>query len=309
MKQLWMPMLALAALVSAAAEPLRVAVIDFEDQTGLKADDRLGGAIKEGAVAQKGAFILAKQLAGEEGFSLIDRRDVLAQIEKQPLKDLGELTTTKPTFLNAARALGADLVLRGNLMSLSESKQSVNQAGFSAETSVLTLRVGLEALDVTDGHVVAVADGAAKESFRQTQALQTSISEDDILGMMESAVAKALPSLREAVAKRQEALSARPKVALSVKTSADPALVEIDGLMVGTTPLDKFEIYRGDHVVVVSKPGYQTLTKRVLFEKDTAIEVPMLRIQLTAEELNEIYQKIDLKIIQSEPGMIIHTVE
>jgi len=299
----------LAAALSAGAEPLRVAVMDFEDQTGLKADDRLGGAIQKGAIAQKGAFVLSKQLADQEGFVLIDRRDVLAQIEKQTLKDLGEPTTTKPTFLNASRALGADLVVRGNLMSLSESKQSVNQAGYTAETSLLTLRVGLEALDVTDGHVMAAADGAAKESFRQTQALQTSISEDDVLTMMESAVGKALPALREAVAKSQEALRARPKVVVSVKTSADPALVEIDGLMVGTSPLDKFEIYQGDHVLTVSKPGYQMLTKRILFQKDTEIEVPMLRIQLTAEELNEIYQKIDLKIIQSEPGMIIHTVE
>ena len=69
----------------------------------------------------------------------------------------------------------------------------------------------------------------------------------------------------------------QPVIALSVKTSADPALVEIDGVLVGVTPLEKFTIHKGDHVFTVGKPGYRDVSKRILFEKDTAIDVPMIR--------------------------------
>jgi len=71
--------LAATILCSAAT---RVAVMDFEDQTGMRADARLGGAIAPGALAAKGIPLLAKQLVGNEALDVIDRRDFLNQIDK-----------------------------------------------------------------------------------------------------------------------------------------------------------------------------------------------------------------------------------
>ncbi len=49
--------------MTAEAAPLRVALVDFEDQAGMEADARLGGAIIPGALAEKGALLLGKRLA------------------------------------------------------------------------------------------------------------------------------------------------------------------------------------------------------------------------------------------------------
>lgn len=297
------------ALGAQAAQPLRVAVLEFQDQTGQRSDALLGGAIAPGAMADKGVFVLGKLLANRPEFTLIDRRDLIAQMERLQPKDLGEATPTKPSFLHAAQALRADVVLRGSLLSLSPGKQKVDQGGYKAEFSTLSVRVALEALDAKDGAVIAAADGVARQSFRQTEALQTELGEDDIFQLMEKAVAEAIPTLERELTKREEQARSRPTVKLAIKTTADPAMIEIDGILVGTSPIEGLEVYQGDHVLMVGKPGYQQVTKRILFEKDTSVEVPMIREQLTAEELAEIYQKIQLKVIQTDPGVILHTID
>ena len=292
-----------------AADPRRVAVLEFQNQAGQKADALLGGAVDPAVMAEKGVFVLGKLLANRPEFALVDRRDLIEQMERLQPKDLGERTPTKPSFLQAAQAVRADVVLRGSLMSLSAGKQMVNQGGYQADLANLSCRVALEALDAKDGTVVAAADGVARQSFRQTANVQTLVGEDDLYLMMEKAIGEAIPSLEKLLAQRAEQARSRPTVKLNIKTTADPALIEIDGILVGSSPMEGLQVYQGDHVLTVGKPGYQQVTKRILFEKDTAVEVPMIREQLTAEELKEIYEKIQLKVIQTDPGVILHAIE
>ncbi len=310
MKKISFITLLLAGLIHVDAAPLRVAVLDFEDATGMKSDERLGGAIAPGALAEKGVNAIGKQLANKEGFVLLDRRDFLAQMEQTRTLDMGTNTPVRPSFLQAAQALRADIVLRGTILSLSTGKQLINQGGYTADNSVMTLRVSLEALDALDGTVIAVADGSSKFTVRQTEAMQTVLSEDDVLGMMDSALAKAIPPLEEALNARVAQIQARPTVKLTVKTTSEPAMVEIDGLLIGSTPIDNFELYKGDHILRITKPGYQQITKRVLFEKDTLVEAPMLREDLTAEEKKQVLDSANIDLIGSDvPGLIIHSVE
>lgn len=302
--------LTLLAVVQTQAAPLRVVVIDFVDQSGMASDARLGGGIQPGALAQKGAFLLGKQLVGREGFTLIDRRDLLAQLERLQPKDLGEKTPLKPSFLQAAQALEADIVLRGSILSLSPGKQTVNLGGQKTEQTTLAVRVALEALDTTDGTIIGVADGVVRQSYRQTAQQETELSEDDVLGMMERAVAQALPEVEKAVTAYQSKLANRPKVKFSIKTTEDPALIEVDGLLVGTSPIEGLEVYKGDHNLTISKPGYQNITKKVMIDRGLAIEVPMLREKLTAEELKAIYEKGQLSIYQGvSPNLVIHELK
>lgn len=292
-----------------AQTPARVAVLEFQDQTGMKADALQGGAIAPGAMAEKGVFVLGKTLANRPGFTLIDRRDLMEQMEKLKPMDQGERTPTKPSFLQAAQALRADVVLRGSILSLSSGKQIVNQGGYQADLSTLSVRVGLEALDATDGSVIAASDGVARNSVRQTANVQTVLGEDDILMLMEKAVNEAVPALEKALTARAEQQKQRPTVKLAITSDADPALVEIDGILVGSTPIEQIDVYKGDHVLTVSKPGYQQVTKRILFEQDARLTVPMLREQITAEEWVKIYEKASLKVIQADPGVIVNTWE
>ena len=300
----WMTM-AMFATAAAAADPVRVAVMDFDDQTGQKSDAALGGTINPKALADKGIFVMGQQLLGKEGFTLIDRRDLIAQMEKMNLTDDGKPTPTKPSFLHAAQALRADVVLKGAIQSFSTGKTAVNQGGYKADFSTVSLRIGIEAIDAVDGAVIAMADGVAQERVRQTDSLQTVLGEDEAIGLMQKAVNSANPKLQEALAKRSEAQKARTVVKLNIKSSADPAMVEIDGILVGTTPLQGFEVYKGDHVVTVGKPGYRDITKRILFERDSAIEIPMMRTQLSAEELKEIIEKARVNMIIGDPGILV----
>jgi hypothetical protein len=293
---------------TAFAAPVRVALLDFDDQTGMRPDEQLGGAIQPGALADKGVYLLAKELLGVPEFVLIDRREFIEQVEQLQPRDMGRETPTKPTFIQAAQALNADAVLRGSLLSFSTGGQSVNQGGHQADFTTLSLRVAVEALDPVSGTVIAMADGSAQSKFRQTASLQTTLSEDDVLDLFSEALDDAVPELKEALSARAEAKAARPTVSVSIKTSADPALVEIDGMLVGTTPVEGLKVYEGDHVLTIGKPGYQDVTKRIMFKNAVAIEVPMIRTQLTAEEMKDVLEKMRMNVIVGEPGIVIHEI-
>ncbi|RKX33428.1 MAG: hypothetical protein DRP22_00130 [Verrucomicrobia bacterium] len=289
----------LVSTVGAATSPLRVAVLDFENRASSGGEQ----------LADQAVYLLVKHLLEQENINLIDRRDFMAQIERLRPTDKGLPTPVRPAFLQAAQSLRADAVLRGVILSASQGKQVVDQGGYRTELTTLDLRVALEALDATDGSILAMAEGKASHSFRQTRETQTIMSESDVLDVLDAAIARAVPELIAGINKRAERQRQRKKIKLSVRTSDDPAMVEIDGILVGTTPLEGFEIYEGDHVLTVGKPGYQDVTKRILFTKDTSIEVPLIRVKLTADELKEVLEKMRMHVVVGEPALVIHTIE
>jgi len=295
-----------AAIGSVSAEELfRVAVLDFENQAGALPSFVPAAALSSKAMADKGVFLLNKKLSQQEGFRLIDRRDFFAQLEK-----LKTATSADPSFLRAAQQLNADVVLRGSLLTLSSSRSAVHQGGYTAYLDDITVRVGLEALDSRDGSVLAAADGATSRRFRQTDNVQTTLGEDDVLMLMDGALDEAIPAIQEALSKKQDEFKNKPVMKLTISTTADPALLEIDGMLIGTTPITDFVVYQGDHTITIGKPGYRDISKRILLEKDTRIEVPMLKTELDADQIKEILEKSRLNIYSGiEPGFIIHTAD
>ncbi len=301
----------LAVAFSISAEPMRVAVIDFENRASLTADSGLVGGVDARNLADKGVYIIGSVLANADDFKLIDRRDFMGRIETMPKAATGKDYAPRPSFLKAAQSLNADVVLRGVLMSFSPGKQVVNQGGFKTEFVTLSMRVALQALDTRDGTIIASSEGAATERIRQTDTVQTVLGEDDLAQMLTASIENAVPHLSELLRKRSEASRARPKVKVSVKTSADPALVEIDGMLIGTSPIENFEVYKGDHILTVGKAGYRDVNKRIMLESDIAIEVPMLRTELSADELKEVLETMRMNVILGIPesALIINTFQ
>lgn len=293
------------------AQPIRIAVLDFENQASIPRDDQLVGGIRPETLADKGIYTLGASLANQEDFVLIDRRDFMRQIQAIPVKGGDKATVVKPSFLRAAQAVNADVVLRGILLSYAPGKQIVNQGGYKTEFLSLSLRVALQALDTQDGTVVATVDGVARQKFRQSASLQTVVSEDDLQELMRKAIDNAIPSLTKLLQKRIAQARARPMVKLSVKTSADPALVELDGVLIGTTPLTGFSVYQGDHLLTVGKAGYRDVCKKVMLKADTSIEISLLRTELNADELKEVLKTMRMNVILGvpEPPLIIQTIE
>ncbi len=300
-----------AFALAACAEPLRVAVLDFENRASMAPDSGLVGGVNPKNLADKGVYVIGAALANADGFKLIDRRDFIGRIEQVPKAAAGKEDAPRPSFLKAAQAMNADAVLRGVLMSFSPGKQVVNQGGFKTEFVTLSMRVALQALDTRDGTIMAAADGAATQRIRQTESVHTVLGEDELTELLRASIADALPRLNEQMQKRFDEARARPKVKVSVKTSADPALVELDGMLIGTSPIDNFEVYKGDHILTVGKAGYRDVNKRIMLESDISIEVPMLRTELSADELKEVLETMRMNVILGvpEPALIINTIQ
>ena len=295
----------------ALAAPIRVVVLGFDDDTGMASDAKLGGAINTQLLAKKGAAYMMKQLVGAGNFEIVDQRDFMAQMAKRRLDDEGKSTSLKPAYLDAARALNADVLLRGSLTSFSTGKQIVNQGGYKTTMANVSLTVSLQAQDVADGGVISMGMGSASRQFRQTDASQTELSEGDVLGLLNEAMAAAAADMTKSVTKKIEELAKRPRIKLSFATTDDPAMVEIDGVLVGTTPLQNLEVYKGDHLLHISRPGYESITKRINLTTDASIRVPMLRTDLTADERKEILQSADLKayLMNGKPDLVIQEIE
>ena len=303
--QMFLAIMSTVVNLALANEPMRVAVLDFENRASSLPSYLPSELLSSDSLAEKGAFLVNKQLAGRNDFRLIDRRDFFDQLERLKVE-----AGKEPSFLRAAQQVNADVVLRGSLLTISTSRSSVNQGGYRSTLDDVTIRVGLEALDARDGSVLAAADGAASRRFRQTDAVQTIMGEDDLLQLMAGALDEAIPSVGTALAAWRDDQGEQPVIKLSVTTSDDPALIEIDGVLIGSTPLTDFEVYRGDHTITIGKPGFRDISKRILLEKDTRIEVPMLRTELSADELKEILEKARLNIYSGlESGIIIQTID
>lgn len=282
--------------------PNRVVLMDFEDESGGSMDKNLGGMVDSQQLANKGVYALGKELLGKGDYILLDRRDFMKQMDKMKMTDDGKPTEITPSYIQAAQALRADAVLRGVLESFSTGKETINQGGYKTEFSTLSVRVMVEAVDAVDGTVIAMAEGVAKEKFRQTTAKQTELGADDVLQLMQKAIANAIPELTTSLGVRMESNATREKVLLSVNATENPAMIEVDGILVGSTPVEGLEVYKGDHVFSVTRPGYQTITKRIVMDHDASIEVPMLRTDITAAERVKIMEGADMRVYVNEGG-------
>lgn len=282
-----------------SAAPSRVAILDFEDQTGMRSETALGGAVDPAALAAKGVTALGRLWANRPGFVLVDRRDLLAHMTNaKPLEPT-------PSPIRLAQAVNADLLLRGSLQTLSVGKTVVRQGGHQVDFATVTLRVGLEAIDAMDGAIVASSIGSASRQVRQTENLQTVLGEAELLTMLEEALAAAAPEIEKVLAQRRTEVAERATVRISIRTTADPALVELDGMLIGTTPIENFRITKGDHILTVGRAGYRDVRKRILMDRDMLIEVPMIRTELTAEELKDVLDKARVHAVIGEPGLTI----
>ena len=312
MKKVWLLSVMLVVAVGMAqAESIRVVILDFEDESGMTSDKQLGGTVDTKVLAAKGALLMTSQMLGSADFVLVDRRDFMSQMSKRRLDDEGKPTSLKPSYLDAARALNADVLLKGSMMSFSTGKQKVNQGGYQATMAKVSMSVAIQAQNVVDGGVIAMSIGSSSKSFRQTAAMQTELSEDDILEIMGEALTKAIPKVTQSVNAKMIELASRPRVKINLTTTDDPAMLEIDGVLVGSSPFDGLEIYKGEHLLHVSRPGYESITKRINLSQNTTIQVPMLRTDLTADEKKEILKSADLKayLMDGKPDMIIQTLD
>ncbi len=291
---LMLSVILLVASVCQAVTP-RIALLDFEDETGTDVGEFLVGGTTTEGLAAKAAFTLARQVVGTDGFTLVDRRDFTSQLDQEFL-GLDQEFRPRASFLHAAQMLRVDAVLAGSLLSFSTSTERVNRGANEVEFTNLSLRVAVRALDAVDGSILAMGEGVAHKKVRQSASTTTTWGEDDMLELMAEAISQAsdelVPQLQKRIANRKE----RDRATLTVLSTDDPAMVELDGMLVGSTPMENLQVYVGDHILRVSRPGYRTITKRFIVNGDVKITTPMFRVELTALERKEMIEKLNMEI-------------
>ncbi len=304
--------LALLLCVPCFGAGVRLVVLDFENDTGMKPDAFLGGAVDVDAFTQKGLLLLTEKLLAATSYTIVDRREFVRQLD-QVASTQDPSDSPRTSFIHAAQQLNADAVLRGRLLSLSTGKRQVNPDTRQqpVDFSTISLRVMVQALDPVDGTVLASSQGTVAQQYRQSVTEKTFLGEEELLQMYQMAIDKLMPLLLEGLSQKMKTVAERERVSVSIETNDDPALVELDGLLVGVTPMQNLQVYKGDHTLRISRPGYVAMTKRLVLDKDFKICVPMLRTDLSADERKEILNKAEMKayLMDGQPHMIIHAIE
>jgi hypothetical protein len=291
---------------SVAYSAPRVAVLDFENIASSAENGLLAGGVSAQDLSAKGAFLLSKEMLNDSDYVLVDRRDFTSRLPKETAKD------DKPaSFIHAAQLLNADAVLRGSILSFSTSRESQKQGGYSAEFNKLSMTVMLQAIDAVDGAVLAMSEGSSGMSVRQTANVQLQLGENELLTMLSDSIKSAMPELKEGLQKRLTSQATRERSTLTITATEDPALVEIDGVLVGSTPIETLEVYQGDHIIKISRPGYVSFTKRLAISKDLTIKVPMLRLDMTADERMKILSSAEMKVYMQnqKPDLLIQEIK
>jgi hypothetical protein len=217
----------------------------------------------------------------DAGFEVIRPQDVLdrfaqsrdAQSEQVLRKAVEVLQTAKsegtadePTqaasALRLAQMLDADVLVFASLVSLGETKTSVQAYGMAQEATTTTLRVALRVLEGSAGaqlygDVIAVSDKVAQNANLQVQA------GDQVNSLLDRGAAELAGRVRGSLEKIEAAKpEASALAAVMVNSTAVGASVEVDGVVVGSAP-GVFHLRHGVHRMRVAKEGYATWEKSV----------------------------------------------
>ena len=227
------------------------------------------------------------------GFEVIRAQDVLARFaesrsaeENQALRQAIEALQTvkaegtvegpsqEAAALRTAQLMGADYLVLASLVSLGESKMNIQAYGVTQQQTVTTLRLALRVLEGVRGaqiygDVVAVSEKVAQNSNLQIQ------TDDLVNTLLDRGAGELAGRVQGSIAKIEAAQPADAALAaVTVKSTAEGAAVEVDGVVVGTAP-GTFQFRPGVHEVRVTKEGYAAWEKSVNFTDGMALVVPM----------------------------------
>ena len=281
MKRAWMAM-ALGLMLGATAA-----------QAGPKAAlfvQNRAGATLEG---QLDAFndLVGTRLT-EAGFEVFRAQDVLARFaesrsaeESQALRQAVEALQTaksegtvdgpaqEASALRIAQLMEADYLVFASLVSLGENKVNVQAYGMAQQAKTATLRLALRVLEGDRGAQIYGDVVAVSEKILETANLQVDAG-DQLNALLDRGAGELAGRVRGSVAKIEAAKPAAALASVTVRTPAEGAAVEVDGVVVGTAP-GTFQIRPGVHEVRVTKEGYATWEKSVAFADGQVLDVPM----------------------------------
>ena len=112
MKTLTLTMIMGLLAITVNASPMRVVLLDCIDESGERSKSVTLGTITAGHLAEKGAYMIGKELVKHDSFVMIDRRNFTSRLNVLGKKGDAKSRKGNGMYLQAAQALKADAVLR-----------------------------------------------------------------------------------------------------------------------------------------------------------------------------------------------------
>ena len=238
---------------------------------------------------------LSSRLAGQ-GLLLISRQVVTDAIAKEgDGARLDGLLSERSSSLRLAQSLGAEFILLASLSSVTRDQRTFNDGGLQVTSANHVLRVTYRIAEAGDGGALAGDSLRVSRNLRGTQTggiesteIYNQLVDDAAAGILKAFPAKALQASKAEVAKPptiEVAISAAPvdltqnplqlpdlRVAADGSVSKGGAApvevtladvsVEVDGVLVGTTPA-ALRLTPGFHKLRLTRPGFRDLEQTI----------------------------------------------
>ena len=193
-------------------------------------------------------------------------------------------TVRNSTALNMARTIGAELILAVAIDSISTETRSYSGTGVKTKTKIVTLRGAYRLMDLDQGATLISAPLKSSRTFRESESIQIEVSDicAELLEKASDIVSKDVQAKADSIKVQAPADSVEIKLACLSKdlqgndltlpdirvtedgkiiTSEKPldveitATVELDGMLVGTTPCT-IKTRPGVHKIRIVAPGF-----------------------------------------------------
>ncbi len=217
-------------------------------------------------------------------------------------------TIRNSTALNMARNIGAELILAVAIDSLSSETRSYSGTGVKTKTRITTLRGAYRLLDLEQGATVISAPLKASRTTRESDSIQIVLSDicaellekasdtltKDVVAKSDTIKAKALAEAVEVwIACTSKDLQGNDLTLPDIRVTEDgkiitsekpltieiTATVELDGMLIGTTPCAVKARPGGIHKIRVAAPGFSDYTANLNATPDT--KQLLLTLQMT----------------------------
>ena len=246
---------------------------------------------------------------GEANAKLGTRTEAMTALRKVVFNAMdpvsGTATTTEDwktlrnsTALNMARNIGAELILAISIDSIASETRSYSGTGVKTKTRITTLRGAYRLLDLAQGSTIISAPLKASRTTRESESIQIVLSDicAELLEKASENLTKDVLAKGDAIKSKAVAETVEVWIACSSKdlqgndltlpdirvteegkilTAEKPltveiaATVELDGMLVGTTPCAVKARPGGIHKLRISAPGFADYSANLNATADT----------------------------------------
>ncbi len=241
------------------------------------------------------ADMIAARLA-DDGFELVRTDDTLSssvaasdpaiQQLVQVLQAVkSESTAGGPdesaSALRLAQLMNTDYLVFASILTMGDNRVRNSSYGIEQESVVKVLRMGLRVLDGATGAQLYGDTVVATHQTRQNEFAQM-LDGDQVNALLDQGAAELAQRAETAINRiAQQPVAAVQTVQVEITATPGNATVEVDGVVVGSTP-GAFQLQPGVHTVRLTREGYATWERMVNITEGQTLAIPM---ELSAEGL------------------------